>query len=143
MILVDTCVISEVRHPNANPAVVASFRALAPEEVFFSVITIGEIAAGVARVGGNRAASLEQWLDGLVTQFNDRILGIDSQTARQWGELTAIRRAMGEPLPAADGLIAATARQHNLPIMTRNVADFDGCGLSIINPWDGQPPAAI
>lgn len=136
MILVDTCVVSEVRHPKGNRLVADAFAALSPDEVFFSVITIGEIAAGLTRLEGARQHDLSQWLDGLQTQFADRILGINAVVARLWGELTAARRQAGKPLPVADGLIAATARHHKLSIMTRNVADFAGCGVALINPWD-------
>ncbi len=138
MILIDTCVISEVRHPKGNPTVADAFAALSSDQVFFSVITIGEIAAGLNQLQGARKRDLSQWLDGLQAQFADRILGIDPVIARVWGELTAMRRQAGHQLPVADGLMAATARHHNLSIMTRNVSDFAGCGVPLVNPWEVQ-----
>jgi hypothetical protein len=137
MILVDTCVISEVQHARGDPRVKAAFAALSPEQVFFSVITVGELTAGIATLEGARRQTLQDWLDGLRTGFADRILGIDAATAQLWGELTAARRQAGKTLPASDGLIAATARQHGLSVMTRNVRDFEGCGVELVNPWEG------
>ena len=135
--LLDTCVVSEVRHPQGSPEVKATVAALADADTFLSVVTLGELAGGVARLPhGRRRRELAAWLDGLQTHFADRILGVDARTARLWGEIDALARSAGRPAGASDGLIAATAREHGLHVMTRNVADFEPLGALIVNPWD-------
>jgi predicted nucleic acid-binding protein len=74
--------------------------------------------------------------DRLVARFGERILSLDTQTLLNWTTLTANMENSGHPLPVMDGLIAATAMQHNLIIATRNVADFQPCGVPVINPWE-------
>jgi predicted nucleic acid-binding protein len=94
--------------------------------LFLSVIRVGEIAKGVAvraRIDPVAAAALGRWLDGLRQDYADRILAIDDAVATAWGHLMARRS-----FPVPDGLIAATARVHNLTLVTRNVADFAEAG---------------
>jgi predicted nucleic acid-binding protein len=101
--------------------------------LFLSVITIGEIAKGVAvrqRTDPVAAATLGRWLNDLRDAYADRILPIDDAVATAWGQLMARRT-----FPVPDGLIAATARVHNLAVVTRNVADFAGTGVDTVNPW--------
>ena len=136
-VLLDTCVVSEIRHPQGAPAVKAAVESLDDENTFLSVVTLGELAGGVARlVQGRRRRELMAWLDGLETHFADRILSFDPGTARLWGELDALARNAGRRASAADGMIAATARVHGLHVMTRNVADFEPLGALTVNPWD-------
>jgi hypothetical protein len=101
--------------------------------LFLSVITIGEIAKGIAareRTDPVAAAALVRWLDGLRTNYADRILSIDDDVAIAGGHLMARRT-----LPVPDGLLAATARVHNLILVTRNAADFADTGVGLVNPW--------
>ena len=129
--LLDTCVVSEARRNSA--AAVAWLSAVNPDAVFLSVVTLGEIAKGIAtrqRTDPIAAAALDGWFNGSRRGYADRILAIDDVVAMAWGHLMAQRR-----LPVADGLIAATARVHNLALVTRNVADFSDTGLSLVNPW--------
>jgi toxin FitB len=129
--LVDTNVLSEARR--RSPPAVAWLRAVDPAALFLSVITIGEIAKGVAirqRTDPVVAIALGQWLDGLRQNYADRILPIDDAVAIAWGQLMARRT-----FPVPDGLIAATARVHNLRLVTRNIDDFAGCGVDVVNPW--------
>ncbi|MGX1306884.1 putative nucleic acid-binding protein [Amorphus suaedae] len=136
-ILVDTCVVSEVRHPNGSRQVKEAVAALPPSDVFFSVITIGELTAGIARLAaGARRDALTAWLAGLESGYADRILPIDTPVAQRWGEMTATCRETGRTLAASDGLIAATASVHRMAVMTRNEKDFEPTGIKIINPWD-------
>jgi predicted nucleic acid-binding protein len=131
--LLDTCVVSEARR-NA-PAAVAWLSAVNPDALFLSVVTLGEIAKGMAirqRTDPVAAASLDGWLSGLRGGYADRILAIDDVVAMAWGHLMARRT-----LPVPDGLIAATARVHNLALVTRNVTDFSDTGVDIVNPWAG------
>jgi len=74
---------------------------------------------------------LERWLHGLQRQFGDRIVPVTVEAAEEWGRLNAIR-----PLPTADGLIAATARVNGWTLVSRNIKDFAGTGVSVVNPFD-------
>jgi predicted nucleic acid-binding protein len=84
---------------------------------------------------GRKKKALASWLNGLETQFADRILAIDAETARLWGEITARARKSGEVIPAVDGLVAATALRHGLHVMTRNIRHFESSGALVLNPW--------
>jgi len=131
MFLLDTCVLSEARR--RTPAAVAWLAGSDPSKQYVSAISIGEFAKGIAlrsRKDPIAAASLSNWLDNLRQQFIERILPIDETIAIAWGQMMAART-----LPIADALIAATARTHSLVLVTRNVADFAGTGVEIVNPW--------
>jgi predicted nucleic acid-binding protein len=129
--LVDTGVLSEARRRSA-PAL-EWLREVDPTSLFLSVLTIGEIAKGIAarvRTDPVGAASLTRWLDDLRRDYADRVLPVDDKVATAWGHLMARRT-----LPVTDGLIAATAHVHNLSLVTRNVADFADTSVDVINPW--------
>ncbi|WP_333834903.1 type II toxin-antitoxin system VapC family toxin [Rubrimonas sp.] len=135
-LLLDTCVVSELRRTDGEPRVAAAVDALAADAVYLSVITLGELACGVARMAdGARKAALGAWLAGLERDYADRILDIDAETARLWGLMTARAQAVGRTVGAADGLIAASARRHGLTVMTRNIRDFAPTGVDVVNPW--------
>jgi len=132
MYLLDTNVISEARRK--TPQAVSWLRGINPAHLHLSVITLGEIMRGIALKQKNdpqAAAHLNEWLHILRSDHADRILPITDQIAVEWGRLAAQR-----PRGDADGLIAATARVHDLFLVTRNVADFEDTGASVINPWD-------
>ena len=136
-VLLDTCVISEIRRPEARPAVRDALARLPEDDTYLSAITLGELASGVARlVEGRRRRELAAWLDGLETTYAERILPVDAEVARLWGELDANARRIGRPVGVQDGLIAATARRHGLHVMTRNVDDFSPTGTLVVNPWE-------
>ena len=135
-VLLDTCVISEVHRSDAEPKVTAAVQSLAEGDAFLSAITIGEISFGLWRLErGRQQRELMEWLRGLERDFADRILGIDGQIARLWGEMNAAAQRLGRQVSTADGLVAATARHHRLQVMTRNVDDFAPTGIQIVNPW--------
>jgi toxin FitB len=136
-VLFDTCVVSELRRPDADQAVVCRVAEFDPDDTFISVITLGEIAKGVARLPeGRRKREFASWLLGLERQFEDRILPIDQDVGRIWGELMARTHMRGAQVPIVDGLIAATAIRYGLYVMTRNVRDFAATEALLINPWD-------
>ena len=136
-LLIDTCVISELQKPQQHAAAQALLARTPEADQYLSVITIGEIAGGIARLAaGRKRQQLQEWLLGLQHAYADRILPIDSQTAQLWGELTARTGAKGVQIGASDGLIAATALQHGLQIVTRNVRDFAASGARLLNPWE-------
>jgi predicted nucleic acid-binding protein len=105
------------------------------ELLYLSVLTLGEIRKGVElRPVDARKAALQEWSDiQLPRFFRGRVLGIDAATAERWGRVTA---SAGRPVPSVDGLLAATALQHDLVLVTRNVRDFAGLGVGLLNPWD-------
>jgi toxin FitB len=88
--LVDTCVLAELRRPEGNPAVKSAIAAIPDDDLYLSVLIVGEIAKGVALLAtGRKKKALTAWLNGLEAQFADQILVIDGETARIWGEITA------------------------------------------------------
>ena len=131
--LLDTCVLSELRKPKANPGVVAWMAGLQPDEAFLSVLTLGEIRRGIElRRAKDPAAAraLERWLLGLEAHYADRILPITTAISDRWGRLSP-----AQPLPVTDGLIAATAMEHKLTIATRNTADFARAGVNLFDTF--------
>jgi toxin FitB len=135
-VLLDTCVLSELRKPKADAGVRQSVDEIPDDDLFISVISIGEIAKGIALLNDSRRKrDLQSWLQALERDYADRILPVDLETAHIWGELTAAAQRNGQPVAASNGLIAATTRRHGLHIMTRNVSDFAPTGVMLINPW--------
>ncbi|MDP3070778.1 MAG: type II toxin-antitoxin system VapC family toxin [Opitutaceae bacterium] len=131
--LLDTCVLSELRKPQPNAAVMSWFAGLQPEEAFLSVLTLGEIRRGVELRRAKDQASaraLEAWLRGLESHYADRILPITAAIADRWGRLS-----LSQPLPTTDGLIAATALEHKLTVVTRNSDDFVRSGAGVLDPF--------
>lgn len=131
--LLDTCVISELRKPRGDPGVSAWLADNQPDEAYLSVLTLGEIRRGIElhRSKDTKVAgTLERWLLGLESHYADRILPITAAIADRWGRLS-----LNQPLPVSDGLIAATALEHKLTIVTRNVANFQRSGVNLINPF--------
>jgi len=139
--LLDTNVVSELvaSRPNAN--VVDWLDAVDAEQVFLSVITVGELKGGIERLpDSRRRRRLINWLNGdLLVRFGERVLPIDTQVALAWGTLVAETRAAGTPIPAIDSLLAATAAVHGLTLVTRNVGDFEAAGIPLLNPWQDNP----
>lgn len=135
--LLDTNVLSELVAAAPAPQVIHWIGAREPERLFLSVVTLGELAKGVARLDpGRRRDQLARWLaQDLTAQFAGRVLIFDEIVAVRWGEMMAEAERRGRPRPAVDLQIAATAACSSLGIVTRNTSDFEGIGLEIINPW--------
>ncbi|HEY6420016.1 MAG TPA: type II toxin-antitoxin system VapC family toxin [Candidatus Binataceae bacterium] len=135
MYLVDTNIISEVRKgKRCNTNVAAWYRQVRDDELFLSVLVIGEIRQGIERLRTRNprlAHTLEQWLQELLKSFGDRILPMDERVAQNWGRLNA--RAT---FPAVDSLLAATAEAHGLVLVTRNIRDIARSGVRCINPFE-------
>lgn len=135
-VLLDTCVLAELRRPKPHPGVRRAFETLNSEDLFVSVLSLGELAKGMALLpDGHKKRAFQIWLQTLERDYADRVLPIDLETSRIWGELTASAQKAGRMVPASDGLIAATARRHGLHVMTRNTADFEATGALVLNPW--------
>lgn len=134
--LVDTNVISEIVKPTPHPTVLRWFAAADESLIHFSVLTVGEIRKGISsRPDPSRNTLLESWLVALTSRFSTRILPIELAVADRWGQLAGICKAKGMTLPVIDGLLAATALHHDLTLVTRNVKDFRGSGVSTLDPW--------
>ena len=134
-VLLDTCVVSETYKDTPEPTVIAKVAALG-ESAHISVITIGEMLKGAELLAeGRKQRDILARLDQLQNDFGPRILPVDLEIARLWGQLTARAQRRGRQIAAPDGLIAATARHHGLPVMTRNVDDFTPTGVQVENPW--------
>lgn len=132
--LIDTCALSELTRKNPSPLVTGWFDGTLAESLHVSVLSFGEIRRGVERLPDSRRRSrISAWLENeLPAWFENRVLPIDGRVADEWGRLTARLR---NPLPAIDGLIAATALYHRLTVVTRNEPDFAPAGVAIFNPW--------
>ena len=137
-LLLDTCVISDLVSKKPNPAVVEWVDAQDDDDIYLSVITIGEIVKGIERLpASKRKRELLDWLSNdLLARFQDRIMALDIDVLVEWGTLTARMELAGRPMPAIDALIAATALVNRCTLVTRNVNDFEGTGVEIINPWE-------
>ena len=132
--LIDTNVLSELRRKSPNRDVVEWVSLRPASTLYLSVLTLGEIRKGVESVQQpDRRRILLDWLESdLPAFFAGRILDVDGRIADRWGRLLA---AAGRPLPAIDSLIAATALQYNMALVTRNLRDFSFPELEVINPW--------
>jgi predicted nucleic acid-binding protein len=132
--LLDTNIVSEVRRREPNPGVAAWWGEVSASGLYLSALTVGEIRRGIERVrcrGDDKQADiLQDWLAALIRQFADRVLPVDAEVAAEWG-----RQAPDRPVPVVDGLIAATARVHDLTVVTRNTRDLARTGAKLHNPF--------
>jgi toxin FitB len=132
--LLDTNILSETRKREQAPGVAEWIAATPADEMHVSVLTLGEIEQGVARIrarGDRRQAfALEGWLRQVEAGFAGRIMSVTLEIAREWG-----RHQPARPVPVIDGLIGATARVHGLTVVTRNVRDFERAGIPVVNPF--------
>lgn len=136
--LLDTAVVSELVRKSPSTAVLKWIDGQDEASLYLSVLTIGELEKGVARlpVSARRNRLLSWVRRDLVERFGGRLLPIDMRTAARWGSVTGESEKRGRPLPVIDCLIAATALVHGLNVATRNIGDFERCGATCINPWD-------
>lgn len=137
--LLDTNIISELVKPRPEPNVTDWIEGTDESLLYLSVLTLGEIRRGIATLqASRRRAALEAWLDkDLRARFEGRILMIDEEVADRWGLLTAAARKSGIGLPVIDGLLAATALDHNLTLVTCDTGQFASLGVALFNPWEG------
>ena len=137
MIVIDTNVVSELMRARPDPAVLAWFDGHAAETLFLTAVSEAELRTGAAILpAGQRRDHLVGAIDAMIYQdFAGRILSFDSPAARSYAEIAASRRASGKPIMDADCQIAAIASSSGAQVATRNVKDFEGCGIGVINPW--------
>lgn len=138
--LLDTNVLSEVRRPQPDARVLAWLDQVDEELVFLSVVTLAELARGISLLAeGKRKSALADWLDAeLRPRFGARLLSLDETTALLWGRLSAEAQQSGRHLSVMDGWIAATAMQHGLALVTRNIKDFKDMGIQLLDPWTNE-----
>ena len=131
--LVDTNVLSELRNGDrANAGIRAWFADAREDELFTSVLVLGEIRRGIESIRRRdlpSAIALEQWLTRLATDFADRVLSVDARVADRWGSLN-----VPDPIPTVDGLLASTALVHDLVLVTRNLRDVERTGARLCDP---------
>lgn len=138
--LLDTNVVSELRkRDRADAYVRAWFEEHDSVELWLSVLVVGELRRGVEllrRRDPAAGAALNDWLQTVITDFGDRVLPITTAVCQRWAVLN-----VPDPVPVVDGLLAATALESDLALVTRNTADVERTGVSIINPF-AAPDAA-
>ena len=138
MIIIDTNIISEMMKPSPNIKVLEWFNKQEAISLYLTTITIGEIGYGIRALPmGKRRELLEQGFEALLTTaFETRILDFNEIAARRYGDIMGGRKEMGRPLNSLDGQIIAIARANSCAVATRNIRDFEFCGLTIINPFN-------
>jgi predicted nucleic acid-binding protein len=137
LILLDTNIISEVMRPAPDPRVICWLNGADAGILHVSTISIAEILYGLDLLpAGRRRVGMEEQVEAfLLKGFSQRIMSFDKGAARHYGPLMADRRRAGRPMAAPDGQIAAIARSRAMALATRNIRDFEACGLALINPW--------
>jgi toxin FitB len=137
--LLDTNVISELIRPQPEVTVCSWIETVDESLLYLSVLTMGEIRKGITSVqDASRRVLLEAWLDrDLAIRFSGRILPIDQPVADRWGRLAGTAAARRSPLPVIDGLLAATALQFDLVLVTRDTSHVATTGVPFFNPWRG------
>ena len=134
MYLLDTNVVSELRkRDRCDENVAAWYTGVSGDELFLSVLVLGEIRRGIERIRDRdpqQCAALEQWLQEVTLRYAHRVLPIAERVSDVWGQFYYIRN-----VPVVDGLLAATAKVHNLTLVTRNIQDVQGLGVDLLNPF--------
>jgi predicted nucleic acid-binding protein len=140
MILLDTNVISEPLRPQPESAVLDWLNAQEPETLYLSTVSVAELLAGIERLpAGKRRSALKHALDQqIMPLFEDRVLAFDRPAAVAFAQVNASAQATGNTIGFADCAIAAIAAAHGFIVATRNVRDFKGTGVTLLNPW-GEP----
>jgi toxin FitB len=131
--LLDTNIVSEARKPHGNRSVKKWLAGIEPEDLFLSVLVVGEIRQGIAmlqRRDPMQAAVYEAWLQTLQSDYSDRLLPITGEIAQEWGRLN-----VPNPVPVIDGLMAATAKIHGHTLVTRNTSDLMRTGVKLLDPF--------
>jgi len=135
--LLDTCVISELMAKRPNQAVIQWIESVDEDRLYLSVITIGEIRKGIAKLADSpRKLELQEWLnDHLLSRFSDRIVVIDTGVMLDWGQLVGNLERLGKPMPLMDSLIAAIVLHGDFVLVTRNETDFEFADIRMLNPF--------
>ena len=130
----DTSVISEARRPRGDDRVKRWISSVPVENLYLSVLTLGEVRRGIGLLEGRdpvQAEVYEAWLATVLRDYADRIIPVDAETAEEWGSMN-----VPHPVPVVDGLMAATAKVRNMTFVTRNTSDVARTGARLLNPFD-------
>lgn len=136
--LLDTNVLSELLRARPDGAVLAWFAQQPANSLFVSAVTQAEMLLGARLLpAGQRRVQLEQALEAMFTEdFGERVLPFDASAASAYANVVVTRRGAGRPISQFDAQIAAIALSRRAGLATRNVSDFEGCGLTLSNPWN-------
>jgi toxin FitB len=132
--LLDTNALSEPKRKRPDSKAAAWLRSVDQANLYVSVLSLGEIESGIARLArkdAHAAAAIDEWARDMRADFANRIMDVDLEIARVWGRISAQRS-----LPVVDALLAATAIVHRMTLVTRNVRDVADTGVTILNPWE-------
>ena len=132
--LLDTNVLSEVRRPQGDAGVRRWISSVPTEDIYFSVLTLGEVRRGIgllSRRDSAQAEVYEAWLVTVLRDYADRLLPVDAEAAEEWGRMN-----LPDPISIVDGLMAATAKVRNMTFVTRNTSDVARTGVRLLNPFD-------
>ena len=135
--LLDTCFISELVRPKPNVQVLDWLSSADEETIFISVLTLGELEKGIARIGKTpRSTKLLTWVRrDLTRRFSGRIVAVNEAIATRWGTMMGTSERSGKTLPVIDSLLAATCLELGMTVVTRNGIDLERCGAISVNPW--------
>jgi predicted nucleic acid-binding protein len=138
MIVLDTNVISELMRAEPGSPVDLWLALQGSDEVYTTVVTEAEILFGIeAAPEGRKRERLRQEAEEIFSHFDGRVLAFDRAAARAYGRIVAARKAAGRPVGAMDAQILAIASSRDATVATRDVSDFEGCGVRVVNPWTG------
>lgn len=137
MMVIDTNIISEVMRPQPNPSVIAWLDQQETAHLYVSTVTLAEIRYGLAVMPkGERQQRLTVQFDAYIDRaFEGRVLDFTAEAAKRYAEIMANRRRLGLPMSMADGQIAAIASVQHFAVATRNIKDFEHCGMDVVNPF--------
>ena len=136
MIILDTNVVSELMRPEPAPQVAGWVRGRDRRDLRMTSTTLAEIRYGIARLpDGRRKQVLLDTADDIFRAFSDQVLAVDEAAAEQYAVIASTRERAGKPIPGFDALIAAVCRSRGAALATRNLPDFDGTGIDVIDPW--------
>jgi len=134
--LLDTCAISEFTKPEADTGVIEWFNNVNSDDLYLSVINIGEIKKGINKLpASKKKQDLLFWLETLFEDYHNRILTVDLAVMENWSLIVANAEKKGQSVASMDSIIAAVAYTHHLTLVTRNERDFYACNIPMINPW--------
>jgi hypothetical protein len=137
MTVLDTNVISEMMLPRPEPKVSAWLDQQPEENLWTTSIVIAELVSGIDRMpAGRKQTALREAVEGMIAgDFRGQILRFDMPSARRYGQILAARNQLGRPITQMDALIAATVQANGATLATRNITDFENCGVPLVNPW--------
>jgi len=137
LFILDTNIVSEVMRDVPSPEVMAWLDERPKHDLYITAVTQAEILSGISFLpGGRRRSELAEAAEHAFSNlFSGRVLTFDSAAAQAYAEIASARRSAGRPISQFDGQIAAIARSRSMTVATRNMADYEGCGITVINPW--------